>query len=283
MAITINNNDYSSSFTANQLQQGNRTLNQHLERISTGNRINNAADDAAGLTIANGLASQARGLGQSVRNANDALSITQIADGAMQEAGKLVQNIRENALQAANASQSQESRQALQSEIDRSLEQLDNIAANTSYNNQDLLNGSFTGQSFQIGPESGNNIDIHINSTETGQLGSGENGSLAEIDVTTPQGAEIAVRVADEALTQLNSNRSNLGSTQNQLNSTISNLATTEINTRSAESNIRDVDLAEEAMNFNQMQVLNQARTFAQNQAQAVNQQNVVNLLQGGW
>ncbi|MFP3982748.1 MAG: flagellin [Desulfurivibrionaceae bacterium] len=280
MAISINN-DQSSFFAANQIQQGSRTLDNSLESISSGKRINKAADDAAGMTIANSLDSQARGLGQSVRNANDAVSITQIADGALQESANLVQNIRENALQAANASQSRESRQALQAEIDQSLEQLDSIADNTSYNNQSLLNGSFTNQNFQIGPEKGNRVDISINSTRSDQLGSNETGNLAGTDVTTREGARNAIQVADQALSQLNSSRSELGSTQNQLNSAINNLATTEINTRGAESEIRDIDLAEEMMNFNQTKALNQARIFTQSQAQAVNRQNMVSLLQG--
>lgn len=280
MAISINN-DQSLSFTTNQLQQGNRALNNSLESISSGKRINKAADDAAGMTIANDLASQARGLGQSVRNANDAVSITQIADGALQESANLVRNIRENALQAGNAGQSPESRQALQAEIDKSLEQLNDIADNTSYNKQSLLDGSFTNRNFQIVPESGNSVDISLSSTRSDQLGSNETGSLAETDVTTREGARNAVQVADQALSQLNSSRSELGSTRNQLNSAVNNMAATEINTRGAESGIRDVDLAEEMMNLNQAKALNQAGNFAQTQAQAVNQQNVISLLQG--
>lgn len=275
------NSDYSSNFTSNQLQQGNRLLNKSLARISTGERINRAADDASGLTIANGLAGQARGLGQAIRNANDAVSITQIADGGIQKAVTLVQNIRENAIQAAGASQSPESRQALQAEIDRSLEQLNTIAAETSYNNQNLLDGSFTNRIFQMGSDNEGSVEISLDSTGADQLGDGENGTLAAINVTTAQGAQDAVQMADAALSQLGSSRAYLGSTQNQLNSTITSLAATEVNTRSAESNIRDVDLAEEIMNFSRMESLNQARTFAHNQARAVNQQNVVSLLQG--
>lgn len=274
MAITINNN-LGSSFAVNQLRESNKNLSASLEKIASGRRINKAADDASGLAIANALLSQAQGTGQALRNANDAISMAQVADGALAESTSLIQNIREKALQAANASQSPESRQAIQAEIDKSLAQLNNIAENTSYNGQKLLSGNFTNKSFQVGAESGETINLSIGSTQAEALG------LTGVTVLTEAGAQDAIQMADAALAQLDTTRANIGSTQNQLASTINNLATTQVNLLSAESSIADVDLAEESMNFAKMKSLTEAKAFALAQAKNVNKQSVLSLLQG--
>ncbi|MGV1099656.1 flagellin N-terminal helical domain-containing protein [Thiovibrio sp. JS02] len=279
MAISINSS--SSSFAVNQLRESSKTLASSLEKIASGKRINKAADDAAGLAIANSLLSQGQGLGQAIRNANDAISMTQIADSALNESTALVQSIRQKALQAANAGQSAESRQALQSEIDKSLSQLDNIAQNTTYNGQQLLSGTFTNKSFQVGATGGETITLSIGSARPGQLGGPEGGMLTDIDVTSAEGAQAAIGIADQALTQLDASRGRIGSAQNQLSSTINNLSTTQVNVLSAASTISDVDLAEEIMNFTKMQVLNEAKSFALAQTRNMNKQNVLSLLQG--
>ena len=279
MSITINNTN--TSFALNQLSQGSKGINSSLERLSSGRRINKAADDASGMVIANQLLSQARGAGQAMRNATDAIAITQVADGALNEATSLLQGIREKALQAANASQSDETRQALQADINKSLEQINNIAQNTTYNGQQLLSGTFTNKSFQVGANSGETINISIGSTEANKLGDQNVGMLSDINVTTQEGAQNAIKIADEAIAQIDTTRGEIGSSQNQLTSNINTLATTQVNLMAAQSNIQDVDYAEEAMNFAKMKVLNEAQSFALAQAQNVNKQNVVGLLQG--
>lgn len=280
MALRIGFNQI-GSFALNQLRDTQKSLTSSLERLSSGKRINKAADDAAGMTISHSLSSQARGLGQAIRNANDAISMAQVADGALDESASLINTIRTKAVQAANGSQSFESRQALQADINKALDSLNNIAQNTSFNNQKLLSGNFTNKTFQVGANSGETVSTSIDSTEASHLGSQELGQLSDINVLTEEGAQAAIAIADEALSQLNTTRSEIGSFQNQLTSTISNLSTAEINIRSAESTIADVDFAEESMNFSKMKVLSQAQSFALAQTKNINKQNMLNLLQG--
>ncbi|MBA3003521.1 MAG: flagellin [Desulfurivibrio sp.] len=279
MAITINNS--SSSFAVNQLERSQNNLSSSLERIASGRRINKAADDAAGMAIADSLLSQARGTGQALRNANDAISITQVADGALGQSSALVQSIREKAVQAANASQNAETRKALQNDINTSLAQLNKIAQDTSYNGQQLLSGSFAGKEVQVGANSGETITLSIASTATDKLGNPTLGTLSEVNVLTQESAQSAIKIADAALEQINVTRADIGSTQNQLSSTINNLATTGSNLLSAASTTADVDLAEETINFTAMKVLTEAKVFALAQAKNMNKQNVLSLLQG--
>ena len=280
MSLSINNNNL-GSWTNIQLQKSNQSLASVLEKLSSGKRINRAADDASGMHIADMLGSQARGLGQAIRNASDAVSMAQIADGALQESSNLIQTIRTKAIQAAQDGQTTESRKAIQADIDKALGSLNQIAQNTSFNGQKLLSGNFTDKSFQVGAYPGETVTASFDSAEAAKLGDPANGQLSDINVLTQEGAQKAIRIADEALSQLNQNRSNIGSLQNQLESAIGNLATTQINVLSAQSAIQDVDVAEESMVLSNMKVLNKARVFASAQANKMNKENVFNLLQG--
>ena len=277
MSLTINNS--SGLYANNELQKSQNNILLSLAKLSAGQRITKAADDASGLTIADSLNSQARGFGQAIRNASDATSIVQIADGALSQATDLVTQIRQKALQAANASQSPESRQALQTDINKSLAQLKDITQNTSYNGQKLLSGAFSNKSFQIGNNPGESLNISIDSLTPDQLGSPTSGRLSDINVLTDEGAQAAIGTTDQALQQIDSARGKLGSQQNQLTSSISNLATSQVNTLSSESTIRDLDFAKESMNLSQMNTLNKIRVFAAAQANA-SQKNVMNLIQ---
>ena len=279
MAITINNSNSSSAVS--QLGNSQRNLASSLEKIASGRRINKAADDAAGMAIADSLLSQARGTGQALRNANDAISMAQVADSALGQSTALVQSIREKAMQAANASQTAETRQALQSDINNSLAQIDKIAQETTYNGQQLLSGTFTGKEVQTGTNSGETIKLSIAAATTDTLGSSTLGNLSEINVLSRESAQDAIEIADEALGRINASRADLGSAQNQLASTINNLAATGTNLLSAASSIADVDLAEETINFTTMKVLTEAKSFALAQAKNMNKQNVLSLLQG--
>ncbi len=279
MTLSIINNT-SGLFSSNQLQKTQKNLFASLEKLASGSRLNKASDDASGLTIADNLGSQARGYGMSMRNANDAISIAQIADGALGQASELISSIRVQALQAANGSQSTESRQALQSNIQKSLSQLDNLSKNTTYNGQQLLAGGFTDKNFQVGPTASESTAFSLGSIQPKQLGDQELGTLAEVNVLTDQGAQDALGIADAAMGQINAMRADVGSRQNQLISTISNLATSRINTLAAESTIRDLDIAEESANFSIMDSLNKAQIFAATQANS-SKKNVLNLLQG--
>lgn len=273
MALKINSAQNSLLQSLNKSQQ---SLSDSLQRLATGRSINKAADNSAGLIIADSLASQARGLGQSIRNASDALAITQVADGALSASAEIVGRIRTLSLQAAQDGQSTESRQAIQTEINTSLAALDDIAQTTSYNGQKLLTGTFTDRTFQIGGQSGESVNISISAADSQQLG-----GLADINVLTQEGAEQAIATADRALEQINSNRANLGATSNGLQSSINNLSATQINLEAAQSQIADTDYAEESMILAKMKVLTKAQSFAAAQAGNINKNNLMNLLQG--
>ncbi len=277
MSFRINTNP-SSLFSNYQLQKNNQDLSNSLEKLSTGNRINRASDDASGLVIANNLSSQSKAFGQAIRNAGDAISIAQVADGALGEATDLVQGIREKAIQAASAAQTPETRQAIQAEIDKSLETLGQIAQNTSFNGHKLLSGEYTNKEFQVGAASGETIDISLGSIDPSKISDETVGTLSDIDVTTDEGAQAAIEISDMALGYINQQRSQVGSTQNQLESTINNLTTANINTLAAKSEIQDLDFAEESMNLNRLKLMAQARAFAQSQANA-SANNIINIL----
>jgi flagellin len=278
MTLSINNNT-SGLFSSYQLQKTGNSLQAALEKIASGQRINKASDDASGLAIADSLGSQARGFGISIRNANDAVAIAQVADGALGQAGDLISSIRVQALQAANGSQSAASRQALQANIQKSLDQLGNLAQNTTYNGQQLLAGGFTDKNFQVGPSANETTSLSLGSIQPSQLGDQQMGSLAQVNVLTPEGAQSALGIADAAMAQVDAMRGEVGSRQNQMTSTISNLMTSRINTLAAESTVRDLDLAEESTNFATMESLNKAQIFAAAQANS-SKKNVINLLQ---
>ncbi len=148
-----------------------RGLTSSLGKLSSGLRIQTAADDASGMSIADSLRSQASGLGQAINNANDAIGIVQTADKAMDEQIKILDTIKQKAIQAAQDGQNKESRRALQADINRLLEELDNIANTTSFNGQQLLNGTFSNKEFQIGAYSNETVKVHIGATESSKIG----------------------------------------------------------------------------------------------------------------
>ena len=145
--------------------QNNRALSSSLEKLSSGLRINKAADDASGMAIADSLRSQSESLGQAVKNANDAIGMIQVADKAMDEQIKILDTIKTKAIQAAQDGQTTETRKALQADITRLLEELDNIANTTSFNGQQMLSGAFTNTEFQIGAFSNTTIKASIGAT----------------------------------------------------------------------------------------------------------------------
>jgi len=385
----------------------NLGLDKSLNSLSSGLRITKAADDASGMAIADSLRQQAQGLGQSIMNANDGIGVAQTADGALEEYINITNIIRTKAIQAASDGQNLQSRKAIQADIDRLLEEAQNIAATTSFNGQSLLNGAFQNKSFHIGAYSGETVKVSIGDSQTEKVSSfamtsattkssvgtvgfgntsagatsgtatltvtvdgttaavtsgvvniasgahsayaiaqkvvdafnadaqtngvdvrasvfetsssmpgtpsfairvasshdlsdmkinesvddgksasiqenatvGLNNNFSTIDVTTRDGAEIAIIITDFALRELDATRADLGSVQNQLESTIRNISVTQVNVQAAESQIRDVDFAAESATFAKLNILAQSGSYAMSQANAV-QQNVLKLLQ---
>ena len=170
MGFRINTNIAALTAQRNATQT-NLALDSSLQKLSSGLRINNAADDAAGMTIADSLRSQANGLGQAINNANDGIGVVQTADGALSEYIGIVDSIRTKSIQAASDGQSSDSRAAIQADIDRLLEEAQNIAATTSFNGSTLLNGSFDNKAFHIGAYSGETVNISIENAQTDNVG----------------------------------------------------------------------------------------------------------------
>lgn len=266
MVLTINQNT-TTLIAAKMLEKANTGLTDSLERMATGRKINSAADDAAGMTIANSLKSQSLAAGQEIQNASDNVAIAQTADGSLGQITDLLQNIRTQAVDAAGGSHSQESLSAIQSDIEGSLDAIDDIAGTTSYNGQSLLDGTY------------NTSGLSISSADTSTLGSQETDFLSDLDITTAEGAQQAIETVDLALDQVAQNRSSVGASQNQYTSDINNLSTTQINLMASESEIRDADIAEESILINQIKLLEGAATYALNQSND-SRNNLVSLLE---
>lgn len=266
MSLRINTNPGSAS-SSYQLKKTGQDLSGSLARLSTGKKINQASDDAAGMVIANILESQTNGFGQAIKNAADAVSIVQVADGALAQAADLVQDIRIKAIQAAGPAQSPESRQAIQADISSRLDSLKNIAGNTSFNGQKLLSGAFTDQVFQVGASSGETIEISLGSVNPEMIYADSPASLSDIDVTTPAGTQQAIEISDAALDYIGGQRSQVGAVMNRLESVIDNLSNSRINTLESLSEIQDLDYAEESANLNKIKFLAKAQAFARSKA----------------
>jgi len=262
----------------------NSTLASSLEKLSTGLRINKASDDASGLAIADKLRTEASGLSQSIENGNSAVSLTQIADKAMAEQSNILDTIKSKLIQAATATTSDDGREAIAKDVNKLLEQLDNIASQTKYNGTVLLQGSGAGASsltFQMGVNSGETIDT-VSGTRANVSGlglSGLNATAGSASAFNASAASGFMDVVDSALNTLNGWRADFGSTQNQLESAIRNQMTQKTNIEAAESVIRDVDYAAESANFNKQNIISQAGSYAISQANSI-QQNVLRLLQ---
>jgi len=170
MGFRINTNVAALNAHRNSVMN-NLALNQNLTRLSSGLRINKAADDASGLAIADSLNSQATGLGQAIRNANDGINLAQTADGALQEYSNIINTVRTKAIQAASDGQNADSRAAIQRDIDKLLKEAQNIASTTTFNGQTLLNGGYKDKSFHIGAYTGETVNITINDTQIAKVG----------------------------------------------------------------------------------------------------------------
>jgi flagellin len=251
----------------------NIQLDKSLNRLSSGLRINRAADDAAGLAIADKLSAQSKGLGQAIRNANDAIGLIQTADGALDEYSNILNRIRTLAVQGANDTQDSDSRAFIAKEMVRLQSELDHIANETKFNGKNLLNSSTTFK-FHVGAYKDETTDTTIDDMNTAVVFANTIGGL-----TTQASAETIIFMMDSAINTVDTLRATLGAAQNQLESTVRNISTTQVNVTAAESQIRDVDFAAESANFNKRNILAQSGSYAMSQANAV-QQTVLRLLQ---
>jgi flagellin len=272
------NHNIASLNTYRQLTINNNAGSKSLEKLSSGYRINRAGDDAAGLAISEKMRGQIRGLNQAERNAQDAISLIQTAEGALNETHSILQRMRELAVQSASDTNTDDDRKELQKEISQLLEEIDRISTDTEFNTMKLLNGSYetTALTFQVGANSGQIVDINLNdmSATTG-LGL----STTNVNLETRTGASTAIEEIDKAIINVSSERAKLGAMQNRLEHTINNLGTTSENLTASESRIRDVDMAKEMMEFTKNSILQQAATAMLAQANS-QPQGVLQLLQ---
>lgn len=299
------NTNISSLGAQEAAQNTNKSIANSLEKLSTGLRINKASDDASGLAIADKLRTQVSSINQGIANGNSAIALLQIADKSMQEQSKIMDTIKSKLIQANSDTTSSVGRIAISKDVNKLLDQLNNIAEQTNYNGTALLQKkmgseasatvSSDGLTFQIG-ESNTDI-ISTKSIQANVTGY----SLSSLKTDASAGANLATISTDgksvltngftrtmasahmdridAAITQLNGYRGDIGSTQNQVESAVRNLMTQSTNIKAAESIIRDVDYAQESANFNKLNIISQAGSYAISQSNAT-QQNVLRLLQ---
>jgi len=269
MAISVVTNVTSLRAQSN-LNKTTQAMAGHIEKLSSGLRINKAGDDAAGSAISSQLTAQEQGLKQANRNANDGVSLIQTAEGALNEMTGMVQRMRELAVQAANeGTMDATERGYLDQEFQLLESELDRVVNVTEYNGQKLVDGSVSaGVSFQVGMNNTGNDRISISIANSGSTSLGINDEL----LTSSTGAQKAIAALDTALQTINTSRGTLGATQNRLEATMSNLSIMHENTASANSRIKDVDVAEESAAFTRSQILSQAGTSMLAQANSLPQ-----------
>ena len=236
-----------------------KTQAKSTEKLSSGYKVNRAADDAAGLAISEKMRRQIRGLTQASLNAQDGISAVQTAEGALNEVHDMLQRMNELAVKSANGTNQSEDRSYIQSEVDALISEIDRVAKTTTFNEQNLLDGSWSnGVDLQVGAEgtSGNRISVSINAMDSAGISVS---SLTSSGVSSQANAQNAISTIKAAMTAISKQRSDLGAIQNRLEHTINNLDNVVENTTSAESQIRDTDMAKEMVAYSNVSILQQA------------------------
>ncbi len=278
------NNNITALFAQNKLAATNNSLSKSLEKLSSGLRINRAGDDAAGLAISEKMRGQIGGLNAAIANSQNAISLIQTAEGALNETHSILQRMRELAVQAANDTNTTFDRKKIQDELTELRNEINRIASQTEFNTQKLLDGSFASKLFHIGANEDQTVKLTIATMSADALGATGGISSAAIAVgsgaaTAQQSAaEALITKLDAAINDVSTERSKLGAYQNRLEHTITNLQTSAENLSAAESRIRDVDMAAEMVKFTKNQILTQAGTAMLAQANMA-PQNVLKLL----
>lgn len=267
MGMRINTNVASLS-AQRSLGNNMRRMNDNLRKMSSGERITRAADDAAGLAISENLKAQIRGMRQSKRNANDAISMIQTAEGGLNEISSIIIRLRELSVQAASDTVGSTERGFTDIEFQQLKEEVDRISRSAEFNGIQLLDGSGGMLEFQVGIHNDPLLD------RLRYDGSKANTTLASLGlsvegVATKEGAQMSLQKLDDALVQVNAVRSELGATQNRLSSTVNNLAVSDENLSAAKSRIRDVDVAAETADLAKNNILVSAGTSVLAQANA--------------
>jgi flagellin len=281
MALTIITN-VASLNAQNNLTKTQTKLNTSLGRLSSGLRINRAGDDAAGLAISENLKAQIHSIKQAERNANDGVSLLQVAEGGMNEVSGMLTRMRELAMEAATDTVGSTERGFLDQEFTALTSEIDRIATVTEFNGTKLLDGTATAVDFQIGfrNTTSDRITASVQDMRSATLGTGGGGAaLSTVDVTTKTNARAALDVLDASITDTSAGRADIGALENRLMVTIANLQSSRENTSAANSRIRDTDVAEESANMTRENILMQAGVSVLAQANQIPSM-ALNLLQ---
>ena len=273
------NKNVAAQISANALAKNDRAMTQSMQRLATGTRINSAADDAAGLAVASKLSSQITGLGQAVRNGNDAIAVLQTADGAMIEVGNMLQRMRELAVQGGNGTLSSTDLTALNTEFAALQTEIERIADNTQWNGDNLLDGTAGTNglmTFQVGYEANQTITVNLGDLQTDGDAAYSAGIAAggiftnDIDsivINTMADANTSLTALDVSIAGVDAKRATIGAAVNTLEYAVDNLANASQNTQAARSRISDADYASETTELARTQIIAQASTAMLSQA----------------
>lgn len=276
--IMVVQHNLTAANTNRQLGITTNGLQKSTEKLSSGYKINRAADDAAGLSISEKMRNQIRGLNKASDNAQDGISLVQTAEGALNEVHSMLQRMSELAVQASNGTNASQDRTALDNEVQQLKTEIVRVGTTTQFNKMDILTGEFSsnnGKTLQVGANQDQVITIAI-SALTSTVGSALD---TKVEVGTDSAAQSSITIIQNSITNLSALRSKLGALQNRLEHTVANLDNISENTQSAESRIRDTDMAEEMVQYSKNNILQQAGQSMLAQANQANQ-GVLSLLQ---
>lgn len=282
----IINHNMSSMYANRTLGVSNSQLAGNIEKLSSGQRINKAGDDASGLAVSEKMRSQIRGLNQAERNIQNGVSFIQTTEGYLSETTDILQRIRELAVQSANGIYTDEDRMQIQVEVSQLVAEVDRIASQAQFNGMNMLTGAFARDSaagrimqFQIGANVDQNEQIFIGTMTAQALGlTGTQGSDERISISTPDAANMSIATLDNAMKSVNRQRADLGAYQNRFEIAAKGIAVAAENLQAAESRIRDSDMASEMVEYTKNQILTQSGTAMLVQANSQSQ-NVLRLL----
>ena len=282
----IINHNMSSLYANRTLGISNDQLMGNIEKLSSGQRINKAADDASGLAVSEKMRSQIRGLNQANRNIQNGASFIQSTEGYLQETTDILQRIRELAVQSANGIYSDEDRMQIQVEVSQLVAEIDRVASQAQFNGMNMLTGSFAQDSstgrimqFQIGANVDQNVRVFIGTMTAQALGlKGAQGNEDQLGIATPDSANAAIATLDNALLTVSKQRADLGAYQNRFETASQGIGIAAENLQAAESRIRDVDMASEMVEYTKNQILTQSGTAMLAQANSQSQ-NVLALM----
>lgn len=276
------NHNMSAMFSNRSLGVTNNNLQKDMEKLSSGEKINRAGDDASGLAVSEKMRAQIRGLNQASKNAQNGISFIQTTEGYLQETTDIMQRIRELAVQSSNGIYSDEDRMQIQVEVSQLVAEVDRVASQAQFNGMNMLTGRFaqaTGENtptgsmwLHIGANMDQRMSVFIGTMTASALGIREIGTEAVMTIAAPDDANRAIGTIDIALKKINKQRADLGAYQNRLDYSVKGLNIASENTQAAESTIRDTDMASQMVEFTKNQILTQAGTAMLAQANSQSQ-----------